>query len=277
MTSPPFPDSTTWAAANFAAADLGDRRRTRRLVVTAERLAQQPEGSLPAHFARDALRAVYRLCNRPEVTHHGVTATHFALTHAQMEDVDGPVLIIHDLTELNFTSHYALEGTGPLGNGQGRGFLQHNSLAIEAETRKVLGLAFQQVTTRVPAPVAESQTARQRRDRESMLWERGIRGAGIAPPGARWVDIADRGADSFEAMRASLDQGHQFLFRACKDRKIATGATAQDNPRLLKAWARSLPAQTDGAVTIPGQGGRPERTARVAMAAAQAWFLVPKL
>jgi hypothetical protein len=277
MTPPPFPDPRTWAEANFAAAELGDRRRTRRLIDTAAQLAHQPEGSLPEHFSWNPLRAVYRLCHRPEVTHDTVTATHFGLTRSRMEQADTTVLILHDTTELNFTSHHALEGTGPVGNGQGRGFLQHNSLAIEADTRKVLGLAFQQVTTRTPAPETETPTARQRRDRESQLWERGIRGAGAAPAGACWVDIADRGADSFEAMQAALDQGHQFLFRACKDRKIATGATAQDSPRLLKAWARRLPSQAEGEVTIPGQGGRPERTARVAMAAAQAWFLVPKL
>jgi hypothetical protein len=278
MTSLPFPDARTWAKANFAAADLGDKRRTRRLVDTAERLAQQPQGSLPEHFSWNPLRAVYGLCNRPEVTHPAVIATHCALTRTRMLALGAsPVLNIHDTTELNFTSHHALKGTGPVGNGQGRGFLQHNSLAIEADTRKVLGLTFQQVTTRVPAPEAETHTARQHRDRESQLWEQGIRGVGPAPAGACWVDVADRGADSFEAIKAALDLGHQFLFRACKDRKIAVGATAEDQPRLLKAWARRLPSQADGEVTIPSQGGRPERTARVKMAAAQAWFLVPKL
>jgi hypothetical protein len=78
-------------------------------------------------------------------------------------------------------------------------------------------------------------------------------------------------------MQAALEQGHQFLFRACKDRKVVTGPTVDGRPRLLKAWARSLPSQTDGEVTIPSQGGRRERTARVEMAAAPAWFLVPKL
>src|SRR3954454_13324765 len=277
MTPDVFPAARPWAEANFAAADLGDRRRTRRLVDTAERLAQQPQGSLPEHFSWNPLRAVYRLCNRPEVTHPAVTATHFALTRTRMEQADTTVLNLHDTTELNFTSHHALKGTGPVGNGQGRGFLQHNSLAITAQTRQVLGLAAQQVITRAPAPEAETHTARQRRDRESRLWEQGIRAVGRAPAGACWVDVADRGADSFEAIQAALDLGHQFLSRACKDRKIATGATSADKPRLLKAWARSLPSRADGEVTIPGQGGRPERTARVAMAAAQAWFLVPKL
>jgi hypothetical protein len=277
MTAPSFPDPRTWAEANFAAAELGDRRRTRRLVNTAAQLAQQPEGSLPTHFSWNPLRAVYRLCHRPEVTHSDVTLTHFQLTRTRMEQARSAVLILHDSTELNFTSHHALEGTGPVGNGQGRGFLQHNSLAIEAQTHKILGLAFQQVITRAHAPKTETHTARQRRDRESQLWERGICGVGAAPAEACWVDIADRGADSFEAMKAALDQGHQFLFRACKDRKIATGPTADGPRRLLKPWVRSLRSQAEGEVTIAGQGGRPGRTARVEMAAAAAWFLVPKL
>ena len=277
MTGPPFAEPRIWAEANFATAELGDKRRTRRLVDTAAELAHQPEGSLPAHFSWNPLRAVYRLCNRPEVTHADVTAAHFERTRTRMNQAHTTVLILHDTTELNFTSHHALKGTGPVGNGQGRGFLQHNSLAIEAETRKILGLAFQQVTTRVHAPKAESHTARQKRERESQLWERGIRGVGTAPAGACWVDVADRGADSFEVMKAALDHGHQFLVRACKDRKIATGPTADGPRRLLKSWVRSLSWQAEGEVTVAGQGGRPERTARVKMAAAAAWFLVPKL
>ena len=155
--------------------------------------------------------------------------------------------------------------------------MQHNSLAIEAGTRKILGLAFQQVATRIPAPASESHYARQRRPRESQLWERGIRGVGAAPPEACWVDIADRGADSFEVMKAALDQGHQFLFRASKDRKVVIGPTADGPSRPLMPWVRSWPAQAEGEVTIAGQGGRPERTAQVQMAAEAAWFLVPKL
>lgn len=277
VTAPPFPEPQAWAKANFAEAELGDRRRTRRLINTAAELAHQPQGSLPEHFSWNPLRAVYRLCNRPEVTHSAVTTAHFGLTRCRMEQAQATILILHDTTELNFTSHHALEGTGPVGNGQGRGFLQHNSLAIEADTRKILGLAFQQVTTRGHAPKTETHTARQRRQRESQLWERGICGAGAAPAQACWVDIADRGADSFEVMKAALDQGHQFLFRACKDRRIAVGPTADGPRQLLKPWARSLPSRAEGEVTIAGQGGRPERTARVKMAAAQARFPVPKL
>jgi hypothetical protein len=194
-----------------------------------------------------------------------------------MAQVAAPVLVIHDTTELNFTTHGALTDTGPVGDGVGRGFLQHNSLAIVAETQQVLGLAYQQVTTRTPAPEGETRTQRLHRDRESQLWERGIRGVGPAPEGACWVDVADRGADNFEAIHAARELGHEFLFRACKDRAIVVGATAEGPRRHLKPFARSLPAQARGEVVIPGQGGRPARTAQVALTAAPVWLLVPVL
>jgi hypothetical protein len=54
------------------------------------------------------------------------------------------VLILHDTTELDYTSHRALSGVGPIGNGGGRGLLQHNTLAVVPTPRQVLGLAFQQ-------------------------------------------------------------------------------------------------------------------------------------
>jgi hypothetical protein len=277
MTPDTFLAARPWAEANFAAAELGDRRRTRRLVDTAERLARQPQGSLPAHFSWNPLRAVYRLCNRPEVTHPAVTATHFERTRTGMAQVSAPVLVLHDTTELNFTTHGALTGTGPVGDGVGRGLLQHNSLAIVAGTQQVLGLAYQRVTTRTPAPEGETRTERLHRDRESQLWERGIRGVGPAPEGACWVDVADRGADNFEAIRAASELGHAFLFRACKDRAIQVGAAAGGPRRYLKSFARALPPQAGGAVLVPGQGGRPARTAQVRMAARQVWLSVPQL
>ena len=271
-----FHDAQSWAAENFGSAQLGHKRRTKRLVVTAHQIADQPEGSLPSKFPWNPLRAVYRLCNRPEVTHHGVTAPHFRLTRQRMDQPD-PLLILHDTTELDFTSHQALRGTGPIGDGGGRGFLQHNSLAIHAETGEILGLAFQQIRTRKPCPKGETRVQRLKRWRESQLWTEGFQGVGPAPEGTCWVDIADRGADIFEAMRTALDLGHQFLFRATQDRKIRRGPEPTDKAAYLKRLARSLPASVSSTVEVPGRGGRPARTARVQMAATQVWVQVPAI
>lgn len=273
--TPHLDEPGAWAKINFGSAHLQDRRRTRRLVSVATELARQPEGSLPEHFGRAALRATYRLCNRPEVTHPAVTAAHFAATVDAMRQSHGTVLILHDATELDYSSHPSLDGAGPTARGRGRGLIQHNSLAIDADSRRVLGLAAQQLLARTPAPRGETRAARQGRDRESQLWERGIRDVGAAPPGATWVDVGDRDSDNFEAMHASLEMGHHFLFRGYHDRKISTGAAPGEAPRRLPGWARSLPPRASKDVVIPGQGGRPERTAHLVAAGAAAWFPVP--
>ena len=45
-------DSMAWARTHFGAADLGDRRREKRLVRVAAALAREPRGTLPGSFRR---------------------------------------------------------------------------------------------------------------------------------------------------------------------------------------------------------------------------------
>jgi hypothetical protein len=57
--------------------ELGDRRRTARLVTVTTRLAQNPNGTLPTAFAEwKDLRAAYRLFAELDVTHDAITAPH---------------------------------------------------------------------------------------------------------------------------------------------------------------------------------------------------------
>src|ERR1019366_768323 len=102
----------------------------------------------------------------------------------------------------------------------GKGFLQHNSLAILPQPRQVLGLAYQQLKVRQPAPEGETTYQRKRRKRESDFWSEGIRASGRPPEGCCWVDVCDRGSDDYEAMRAARDVNHHFLFRASQDRTV---------------------------------------------------------
>src|SRR5260370_15195955 len=80
------------------------------------------------------------------------------------------VLVLHDTSELDYSSHRRLKGIGQIGNERGRGLLQHNSLAVVPQPRRVLGLAYQQLKVRQPAPEGENTTQRKQRRRESGLW-----------------------------------------------------------------------------------------------------------
>jgi hypothetical protein len=267
-------DPRQWAEHTFGAVQLGDRRRTRRLVESAARIAQHPEKSFPQLFDWNALRGFYRLCDQADATLEALMQPHWEHTRAAMRQ-HPLVLILHDTTTRDYTHHPALTGVGPVGDGRGRGFLQHNTLAVIPTPRQVLGLAYQQLHVRQPAPPDDSTARRRKRPCESNLWVRGIQAVGRAPPACCWVDVGDRGGDLYEAMCAARSQEHHFLFRAQHDRVVWVTPN-RDREQPLFASARALPSRGQDRVEIPGRGGRPARPATVQLAAAPVWIPPPR-
>src|SRR3989337_2662617 len=95
----------------------------------------------------------------------------------------GPVLIVHDSTELDYTGHRTLRKLGPIGKGNRRGYICHNSLAITPQ-REVLGLVNQTLHIRREVPEGETrQQKREHPDRESRLWLAGCEPTGGGPAG----------------------------------------------------------------------------------------------
>ena len=258
---------------NFATVDLRDARSARRLTRSAAKIAAHPEKPFNLVFDWNELRGFYRLCDKETATLSAIQGPHWQQTRAAMAK-QPLVLVLHDTTEMDFTRHTALEGTGPIGDGNGRGFLQHNSLAVLPKPRQVLGLAYQQWHVRQEAPKQEHTSKRKRRERESMLWLRGIEATGRPPEGSRWVDVGDRGADIYETMVAAQARGHDFLFRLTQNRQVWQDAD-HDHWTKLRDHARSLASQGQDHVEIPARGGRAGRTATVEMAAAPVWIPAP--
>ena len=111
-------DGPSFGERNFRGAKLGDKRRTDRLVQLADRLAKHPGGTLPQKLAAPCdLKAMYRLMNCKRVTHAAVLQPHVEHTREAMRQAGGVVLVIHDTTDLDFTTKLSLEGVGPIGNG----------------------------------------------------------------------------------------------------------------------------------------------------------------
>ena len=105
--------SQSFGQMHFGNAVLGDRRRTKRLVYSADRVCRHPGGTLPDKFKSPCeLRALYRLCSCPDVTHEAVLAPHRQRVLEQTNQRDSPVLVIHDSTELDYTTHLALKNRG---------------------------------------------------------------------------------------------------------------------------------------------------------------------
>jgi hypothetical protein len=264
---------------HFGGAQLGDVRRQRRLVALATQMAKHPGGTLPDKLKNPAdLRAMYRLMDSDAVTHAGVLQPHVDRTLDRMRAHEGVVLVLHDTTELDYSGLSSLKDKlGQIGNGGGRGYKCHNSLAVVAESREVLGLANQILFCRPRVPKGEKKSARrQRSTRESRLWKQGSEAIPAAPEGRLWVDVADRGADTTEFLDFEETQGKKYLVRSQHNRWVLQGHDGETERVKIHDWLRSLPEAGRRTVEVPARNGQPARTATVGVAWASVRVLPPR-
>lgn len=243
----------------FGTAELGDRRRTERLVHTFDRMCAHPGGTLPEKLASPPdLRGLYRLCNADEVTHEAVLAPARTHTLAQVAARSGDVLVLHDATELDYTTLSSLaDDLGQIGKGNHRGYLCHNVLAVEPDSGEVLGLMDQILHRRDEVPADETLAEhRDRPTRESRLWVTGTR---HLPRDRRLIDVADQGSDTFEFLEHEFRSGRRFVIRATKARRVYAGHEPVGPKRELKAHARSLPELGRFTMDVQPQPGRKAR------------------
>ena len=245
--------------AMFGHAELGDKRRTARLVETFDLMRRHPGGTLPDKLSTPAdLRAFYRLCDADEVTHAAIIAAARQYTLARIADCSGPVLIVHDATELDYSTLRSLaDDLGQIGNGGCRGYVCQNVLAIDADSREVLGLVDQILHHRDEVPEHETLAEhRERESRESLLW---LQGTEHLPHDRKLVDASDQGSDSFEFLEHELHSGRRFVVRACKVRKVYAGHQPLGPRQYLKLYAESLPELGRFTMDVPAQPGRKAR------------------
>ncbi|MGE0607060.1 MAG: IS4 family transposase [Pirellulales bacterium] len=263
-------DTVKWAERQFGTCDLGDRRRTRRLMKFAAQVAGNPDGSTPEQTEKWAdLKAAYRLIDQDEVTFAAVASPHWEMTKASSAE---RWLILCDTTEVDFGAGNEAQGLGPLGTGFGRGFLLHSGLMVRPGTNEVRGLAGQVIRYRRPAPKNESNLERLSRDRESQVWGQLFEQIGPPPEGAQFVQVCDRGADDFEVYCRLLLSRHDWVIRASKMGRLVQH---EDGELPLKNRLTQLPVAGTYELTYRShQHG--QRTARVEVSFGQVAMPAPK-
>ena len=210
----------------FAGIDLGDRRRDERLLKLAARLAESPSRSV--HAACNGWNetvAGYRLLHSEEINMQKLLAAHHeALLQRASECAD--LLLVQDTTELDYSSHKTLSGTGPMSDKSRRGFFLHNRLLIAEEEALVLGVSSAKVWARNDA---EQGKAAHRKslpieEKESMRWLEGYDEActlATELPGRKIIMIADRECDIYELyVRWQERPQADFIVRAARDRAL---------------------------------------------------------
>jgi len=210
----------------FSEAELGNKRRTRRLQRIAERLEAQPGKSLPQVLGSVSEReATYRFLNNENISFQGILTAHFEAT-AERARAHKELLCVHDVTQLEFGTPAPRKGLGRLrGTKSSQGFLAHTSLLVGlGECREPLGLLAAQPWTRTEqVRQMRRQVGRTEMDcwfDEAKLCEQRCQSS--------LIHVMDRQGDSYEIYHQLQAERMRFVVRACHDRSLPDGASFFD-------------------------------------------------
>ena len=168
-----------------------------------------------------------------------ILAWHFDATRDRVLVTAGPILILHDTTELTFHREDGREighrGTSQIGTTTRPlyhkvcGILMHSSLAVTTDGLP-LGLAAIKFWTRekFKGSTALKRHINPTREpieyKESMCWMDNLRqSTALLSDPARCIHVGDRGSDIYELFCEARDAGTHFLLRTCVDRCAGDG------------------------------------------------------
>jgi len=255
----------------FTRSTLGHGARLKRLLRVSDAFGKAPSASFPAlsHNPREAKRG-YEFLGNPLVLPDDVLRGHVLNTLDRCA-THRRVLLVMDMTELDYTAHRATRGLGSIGDGDGRGIHVLSVLALDASTGEPLGVLPPQRWVRPDVTPgrrkAESTYARSLRARESQYWVRAIRSnrdvLGPSTVGTRFVVVIDQGGDIFDNFAACRARDFGFVLRVYQDRSLVPTTDPADAPHLMARLAQQ-PVWTHKEVEVRA---KPNRTARVARCA----------
>src|SRR5437763_2448722 len=188
-----FDEARHWAETQFGTADLGDARRTHRLVSTMAAIARAPDESLPRQLGSLAnTKAGHRLFDCGAVTREAVMNPHVAQCRAAAAR-HPIVLMVHDDTILAFSPHRTLKGAGRVGDDRGTGFRAHSCLAV-LPSGATLGLAHQTIWARPrasrPRPASRRSGPTRSRRSAALPTARSLSRSGTAAPTSSRISSA---------------------------------------------------------------------------------------
>ena len=252
-------DSRAWAGEQFSDCDLGDKRRTKRLIKMAEQVANNSSASFCEQMETwGDLKAAYRLFDEDDVTFEAIARPHWEQTRRL---ASGRCLVINDTTELDFGKQHDIQGLAAIGNGSGRGFLLHNALLVAADNQEILGVAGQKIHYRKARPKNETAAQRLKRERESKVWSELIDDVGRPAEGAQSVHVCDRGADGFEVFCHFVKRQTDWVVRASSLHRVIMTPDGEKLP--LSEYLLTLPLAGTYELHLRARKDQPARIAKL--------------
>ena len=259
--TPSAPDQ--WAVHEFGRCQMSDQRLTKRLARIASAFARQPTATIPqACGGWTSAKAAYRFFENQSVEPEQILQGH---QHATLEGLRAHriVLALQDTTSLNYSTHRATQGLGPISTRGHRtvGLLAHSTLAV-TPTGQALGLIHHRCQARSEVGSAKERHQKPVEQKESGKWLQSLNACQqLAPqcPQTLLVNIADREGDLYELFAQATATVHHpvhLLVRARHDRKLATPRS-----RSLWKWLRRQPVLANLQVRVPRRQDQAPRVA----------------
>lgn len=261
--------TTAWAEATFGDADLGDHRRTRRLVAMAAAFADRPSGRVTEVLHDSAAReAGFRLVESAFVDPAAIAAAAHRATARRCQS-ERTVIVPIDQTTLTLTDRTGSKGFGRTGTtdvGQKivrRGFHVMTALVVGGTgvNHGIVGQAW--INRQAKAPHAlRWRDKRPVEERESGLWTRVIAESlamlrAQSPATIPWFQL-DRGGDAAHVVQFAVENQLLLTVRSAHDRAVVGGG-------FLKQRLRSAPVSGRYDVLVSARNGRPPRRARMSV------------
>jgi len=240
-----------WADTEFQTVDLGDVRRNQRLKQVVKDMWRAPGDSQRAAAGTWA-RAMggYRLWRAPKVTAEAILAPH---RDQVQERTQGHRILVHiqDTTELDFTQHKQVTGTGPLSEKTRRGLFAHSEYVLQ-EDGLPLGLWHCHMWTRSDEEHGQSDQRNKQpiEQKESLRWLNGYRRAcelRSLCPKQLVINLSDREGDIYETFEEywqrllSGDPVAHWIIRCQHDRNVSVGAEELEEYMHIKAAVAAAP------------------------------------
>lgn len=268
-------ETEVWAEEQFGKVELGDSRRTARLVRMAARAAEKPSGKLSEVFttARE-LDAAYDFVERDQ-TSAVLLEEGIGLATARRSIQTGRIFIPVDGSSANLVDRTGEKGFGRIGTDTAgaRGLKVITALAVgpDGVPIGVLGQSWwarSEVARRSAKQKRKERGSKKPGEKETRYWLATIKNAARRldeQGGLGWFQL-DREADAWPTLVALSESGHWFTVRSAWDRVIES--TGRDKQHLRAVMAAKRPIGSYE-IDVPASGTRRARRARMVMHVAE--------
>ncbi|NDK99872.1 IS4 family transposase [Photorhabdus bodei] len=264
-----------WAEKTFEHAELGDSRRTKRLIQIATSLAEHTGQSLMQSLNSPAdIEAAYRFTRNQAISPQAIAEAGFSATRSQARQYDC-LLALEDTTTLSFSHASVKDELGYTTSSQtSRGIQAHSVLLFAPAEQQVVGLIEQHRWSRKLSEYGKSRKrdSRPYKEKESYKWQRASMATAqrLGEQMKKVISVCDRESDIFEYLTYKTEQNQRFVIRSMQSRRI------EESQDRLYDFISTLEPAGERPVQVRQKGGRKARLAHCDVCYAEVTLKVPE-